>query len=111
MKWRRANGPPPAGSAIRMGGKRSCPASDRSEGGVPDSPAPEGIARPLLVFFLLGLLPLTLDVERPGLAPDVGLPLTLELLPLDLQFELDGELVILYLPLGGERQLPVLEFH
>src|SRR4051812_33643802 len=67
------------------------------------------ILRP--VFFRSLLLPLPLDVELPLLAPDVRRALPLELVPVDLQLVLDGELVIHELPVGGERQFPVLDLH
>src|SRR5207253_2564385 len=62
---------------------------------------------PLLVLFL----PLALEVELPLLPPNVDLSLPLELVPLDLQRVLDGELHVVHLPLGGERHLPALELH
>src|SRR5262249_57136202 len=102
MKWRRAGRPPP-GSAIGMEGKRRCPVCDLSGSGIPDSPAPRGTARPLL------LLPLPLDVELPLLAPDLRRGLPLELVPLDRQLVLDGDLHPHHLPIDGERQHPTLE--
>src|SRR5436305_2996323 len=64
-------------------------------------------AQPLLVL----LLPLPLDVELLLLAPEFRRALPLELVPVDRQLVVDGDLVIHELPHGGERQGTVLQFH
>src|SRR5262245_27285743 len=68
------------------------------------------IRLPPLCSLLALLLPLPLDVDLPLLAPDFR-ALPLELVAVDLQLVLDGELVIHELPHGGERQSTVLQFH
>src|SRR4051794_35890307 len=75
----------------------------------PPRPSVVGIPwteRRLLVL----LLALALDVELPRFAPEIRLALPLELVPVDRQGVVDGDLVLHELPHGGERQLPVLEF-
>src|SRR5262249_5442478 len=62
--------------------------------------------QPLLVL----LLPLALDVELPLLAPDIRRALPFELVPVDHELVLDGDLVIHELPHGGERERTVLQF-
>src|SRR6266851_27620 len=64
-------------------------------------------AQPLLVL----LLPLPLDVELPLLAPDLRCAFPFELVPVDRELVLDGELVIHKHPLGGEGQISALQFH
>ena len=56
-------------------------------------------AQPLLVL----LLPLPLDVELLLLAPEFRRAFPLELVPVNRQRVLDGDLVIHELPHGGER--------
>src|SRR6476646_7017520 len=62
-------------------------------------------ARPLLVL----LLPLPLDVELLLLAPEFRRAFPLELVPVNRQLVLDGDLVVHELPHGGERQRTVLQ--
>src|SRR5262249_28770802 len=58
---------------------------------------------------LVLLLPLPLDVELPLLAPELRGAFPFELVPVDRELVLDGELVIHELPHGGERQSAVLQ--
>src|SRR5438105_14127004 len=62
-------------------------------------------AQPLLVF----LLPLPLDVELLLLAAELRRAFSLELVPVNRQRVLDGDLVIHELPHGGERERTVLQ--
>src|SRR5438477_11731578 len=57
---------------------------------------------------LVLLLPLPLDIKFPLLAPYFRRAFPLELVPVNRQLVLDGELVIHDLPHGGERQSTVL---
>src|SRR5262245_32198751 len=69
------------------------------------SKAPDA-AQPLLAL----LLPLPLDVELLLLAPEVRRGFPFELVPVDRQREIEGELVIHELPHGGKRQSAGLQF-
>src|ERR1700676_2881883 len=64
-------------------------------------------AQPLLVL----LLPLPLDLELLLLAPELRCAFPFELVPVDRELVLDGDLVIHKHPLGGEGQISVLQFH
>src|SRR5262249_5368410 len=61
------------------------------------------IAQPLL-------LPPSLDIEIPFLAPDIQCALTFERVPVDHELVLDMELVIPHHTLSRERQFPFLQF-
>src|SRR5579859_535803 len=67
-------------------------------------------AQPLLVLLLLLLLPLRLDVELLLVAPELCRAFPLQLVPVNRQLVLDGDLVIHELAHGGERQSTVLQF-
>src|SRR3984893_7021405 len=62
-------------------------------------------AQPLLVL----LLALPLDVELLLLAPEFRLAFPLELVPVNRQLVVDGDLVIHELPHGGEGESTVLQ--
>src|SRR6516162_3556671 len=64
---------------------------------------------PPLCSLLALLLPLPLDVDLLLLAPGFRRAFPLELVPVNRQLVLDGELVIHELPHGGERQSTVLQ--
>src|SRR2546421_4300439 len=64
-------------------------------------------AQPLLVL----LLPLPLDVELLLLAPELRCALPFELVCVNRQLVLDGDLVIPELPHGGKRQGVVLQLY
>src|SRR5438477_2989841 len=65
-------------------------------------------SRPLFSLLVL-LLPLPLDVELPLLAPEFRRAFPLELVPVNRQFVVYGDLTVHDLPHGGERQRTVLQ--
>src|SRR6516225_3741345 len=66
----------------------------------------------LRLFSLLALLlTLPLDVELLLFAPEVRRGFPFELVPVDRQREIEGELLIHELPHGGKRQCAGLQFH
>src|SRR5262245_2220618 len=70
------------------------------------APRPKfGTAQRLLIL----LVPPPLDVELTLLAPEVRRTFPLELVPVNRQLVVDGDLVIHELPHGGERQSTVLQ--
>src|SRR5438445_12282592 len=84
---------------------RSMPAGSVLAVLIPQLSSERGVCQgPLLVL----LLPLPLDIKFPLLAPYFRRAFPLELVPVNRQLVLDGELVIHELPHGGERQSTVL---